>query len=201
MRTLPRARSKRALLRQIDRKASWATSSAAVAVADDPVGERERRAAVAVVEDLECERVLAVDVSHQLLVGEPLRAERCWDPSLPPSKSTYAVGAMPDQSDRGRREAGSEAGPARLFALGAGILLSLLGVLGFFYDAGFDTGKQLAADDVAGIIVVNGWRNVIYLLSGLLALGFAPRRPAPDGGGARRLLPRLRPLGGGRDRP
>jgi len=84
---------------------------------------------------------------------------------------------MPDQSDRGRREAGSEAGPARLFALGAGILLSLLGVLGFFYDAGFDTGKQLAADDVAGIIVVNGWRNVIYLLSGLLALGFAPRRP------------------------
>jgi len=84
---------------------------------------------------------------------------------------------IPDQSDRGRGAAEGEAGPARLFALGAGIVLSLLGVLGFFYDAGFDTGKQLAADDVAGTIVVNGWRNVIYLLSGLLALGFAPRRP------------------------
>jgi len=42
-------------------------------------------------------------------------------------------------------------------------------------DAGFDTGTKLAADDIAGIIVVNGWRNVIYLASGLLALAFAPR--------------------------
>ena len=33
----------------------------------------------------------------------------------------------------------------------------------------------VAADDIAGIIVVNGWRNVIYLASGLLALAFAPR--------------------------
>jgi len=84
---------------------------------------------------------------------------------------------MPDQSDQRREKAETEAGPARLFALAAGILLSLLGVLGFFYDAGFDTGKQLAADDIAGIIVVNGWRNVIYLISGLLALGFAAHRP------------------------
>ena len=50
-------------------------------------------------------------------------------------------------------------------------------MLGFFYDAGFATGTDLSADDVAGIIVVNGWRNVLYLLSGLLALGFAARSP------------------------
>jgi hypothetical protein len=84
---------------------------------------------------------------------------------------------MPDQSDQGRDQKANEAGPARLFALCAGGFLALLGVLGFFFDAGFETGKQLSADDVAGIIVVNGWRNVLYLVTGLLALGFAARRP------------------------
>ncbi|MCB0876672.1 MAG: DUF4383 domain-containing protein [Solirubrobacterales bacterium] len=83
---------------------------------------------------------------------------------------------MPDQSDQGRVQDGG-AGPARLYALAAGAVLSLLGVLGFFYDAGFDTGRQLAADDIAGVIVVNGWRNVVYLATGLLALGFGSRRP------------------------
>jgi len=81
---------------------------------------------------------------------------------------------MADRSDRTARNR-DEAGPARLYALCAGALLALLGVLGFFFDSGFDTGTKLAADDVAGIIVVNGWRNVIYLASGVLALAFAPR--------------------------
>jgi hypothetical protein len=89
---------------------------------------------------------------------------------------------MPDHSpESGQSRAPGEPGPARLFALVAGALLALLGVLGFFYDAGFDTGTDLAADDVAGIIVVNGWRNVVYLVSGLLALGFAARRPRRTG--------------------
>ena len=82
---------------------------------------------------------------------------------------------MPDRTDQRPPRATDEAGPARLYALAAGVFLSLLGVLGFFYDAGFDTGTKLAADDIAGIIVVNGWLNVIYLASGLLALAFAPR--------------------------
>ncbi len=86
---------------------------------------------------------------------------------------------MPDQSDQGRDQRAGGAGPARLFALVAGGFLALLGVLGFFFDAGFETGRQLSADDVAGIIVVNGWRNVVYLVTGLLALGFAARRPRP----------------------
>lgn len=68
-------------------------------------------------------------------------------------------------------------GPARLYALLAGALLSLLGVLGFFYDASFDTGADLASDDLAGILMVNGWRNVVYLVTGLAALAFAARRP------------------------
>ena len=73
-RTLPRAGSKRALLRQIERNASCVTSSASRAVADDPVGQRVGRAAVAVVEDLEGVRVLAVDEGHQVLVGEAVEA-------------------------------------------------------------------------------------------------------------------------------
>jgi uncharacterized protein DUF4383 len=84
---------------------------------------------------------------------------------------------MADRSDRRKDADRAEPGPARLYALGAGGFLALLGVLGFFFDAGFDTGRDLAADDVAGIIVVNGWRNVLYLASGLLALALAPRRP------------------------
>lgn len=82
---------------------------------------------------------------------------------------------MADRSDRRATEGDSEPGPARLYALCAGALLALLGVLGFFFDAGFETGHDLAADDIAGVIVVNGWRNVIYLASGLLALALAPR--------------------------
>ena len=92
--------------------------------------------------------------------------------------STYAVATVPDHSADIDRDGGPEGpGAARLYALVAGALLALLGVLGFFYDAGFATGTDLSADDVAGIIVVNGWRNVLYLLSGLLALGFAARSP------------------------
>ena len=68
-------------------------------------------------------------------------------------------------------------GPARLFALAAGGGLALLGVLGFFYDASFGTGNELTSDDLAGILFVNGWRNIVYLGSGLLALAFAPRLP------------------------
>jgi hypothetical protein len=82
---------------------------------------------------------------------------------------------MPDRTDQRPPRATDEAGPARLYALAAGVFLSLLGVLGFFYDAGFDTGTKLAADDIAGIFVVYRWRNVIYPASGLLALAFAPR--------------------------
>jgi Domain of unknown function (DUF4383) len=87
---------------------------------------------------------------------------------------------MPDHSGetdrKGRRDG---PGPARLYALLAGAFLAALGVLGFFFDAGFDTGKDLSADDIYGIIVVNGWRNVLYLVSGLVALGFASRHPRP----------------------
>lgn len=79
-----------------------------------------------------------------------------------------------------QREGPAEAaspGPARLFALLAGAFLALLGVLGFFYDAEFGTGGSLASDDLKGLLNINGWRNVIYLATGFLALAFAARSP------------------------
>ncbi len=84
--------------------------------------------------------------------------------------------AAAEKSKRTDRDAATP-GPARLYALLAGAFLALLGVLGFFYDAEFGTGANLASDDLAGLLNVNGWRNVIYLASGLVALAFAPRAP------------------------
>jgi len=79
--------------------------------------------------------------------------------------------------ESGRRPRPAEgAHPARLYLLVAGAGLSLLGVLGFFFDADFGTGDDLASDDLSGILIVNGWRNVIYLATGLLALAFASSR-------------------------
>lgn len=79
-----------------------------------------------------------------------------------------------------------EPGASRLYALLAGALLSLIGVLGFFYDSSFGTGSSLASDDLAGILLVNGWRNVVYLATGLVALAVAIRfaRPVALGLGA-----------------
>ncbi|GIK77553.1 MAG: DUF4383 domain-containing protein [Thermoleophilia bacterium] len=82
---------------------------------------------------------------------------------------------MADRSDRGAPKDAAAPGPARLYALCAGAFLALLGVVGFFFDAGFETGRDLAADDVAGTIAVNGWRNLVYLGTGLLSLALAPR--------------------------
>ena len=81
---------------------------------------------------------------------------------------------MAEQRADGRRQAATV---SRLYGLLAAILLCLLGVLGFFYDSSFGTGSALASDDLAGILLVNGWRNVVYLTSGLLALAFAARTP------------------------
>jgi len=71
----------------------------------------------------------------------------------------------------------TEPGPARLYGLVFGGFLCLLGVAGFFYDASFGTGDSLASDYLAGTLLVNGWRNVLYLLTGFAALALAARAP------------------------
>src|SRR3954454_16438470 len=60
--------------------------------------------------------------------------------------------------------------PAQLYALVFGVVLVVAGIVGFFYDASFDTGNAANAHDVFGILSVNGWHNVVHILTGLLGL-------------------------------
>ena len=68
--------------------------------------------------------------------------------------------------------------PARLYALLVGGALTIAGIIGFFYDSSFDTGDALTTDAVLGILDVNGWHNVVHIVTGLLglaAVGYAAR--------------------------
>jgi hypothetical protein len=72
----------------------------------------------------------------------------------------------------------ADASPARLYALLVGGALTIAGIIGFFYDSGFDTGSGLTSEAVFGVLDVNGWHNVVHLAPGLLGLaaaGYAPR--------------------------
>jgi hypothetical protein len=54
-----------------------------------------------------------------------------------------------------------------------GGVLVLAGVIGFFYDSGFDTGTAICTsgcDEVAGLLAVNGWHNLIHIATGALGL-------------------------------
>jgi hypothetical protein len=60
--------------------------------------------------------------------------------------------------------------PAQLYALAIGAALLVAGVLGFFYNASFGTGDGTERDAVLGILDVNGWHNVVHILTGVLGL-------------------------------
>jgi hypothetical protein len=66
--------------------------------------------------------------------------------------------------------------PAQLYALLVGGTLFVAGIIGFFYSSDF--GSPGDVDDVFGILAVNGWHNVVHLVTGALglaALGYAAR--------------------------
>ena len=67
--------------------------------------------------------------------------------------------------------------PARLYATLVGATLVVAGILGFFYSASF--GSPGTVDDVFGVFAVNGWHNVLHVLTGALGLlvaGYAARQ-------------------------
>jgi Domain of unknown function (DUF4383) len=74
----------------------------------------------------------------------------------------------------------AEASPARLYCLLVGAVLVVAGIVGFFYEASFKTGDSIRADDVFGILAVNGWHNLVHLGIGaiLLAAAGSAARPA-----------------------
>ena len=66
--------------------------------------------------------------------------------------------------------------PAQLYALLVGGTLLVAGIIGFFYSSDF--GSPGEVDSVFGILDVNGWHNVVHIVTGglgLLALGYAAR--------------------------
>ena len=73
--------------------------------------------------------------------------------------------------------------PAQWFAYLVGAVLVLVGIVGFFADSGFDTGTSgLTGDELLGIFEVNGWHNVVHILTGLLLLGVAGKRKTAKAG-------------------
>ena len=71
------------------------------------------------------------------------------------------------------------ASPARLYATLVGGTLVIAGIIGFFYSSSF--GGPGKVDDVFGILSVNGWHNVVHIVTGglgLIAAGYAARQYA-----------------------
>src|SRR3954454_20836158 len=66
--------------------------------------------------------------------------------------------------------------PARLYAAAVGAALIVAGIVGFFYSASF--GSPGEVDEMLGAFAVNGWVNVLHILTGALGLlvaGYASR--------------------------
>ena len=67
-----------------------------------------------------------------------------------------------------------ERSPAQVYALVIGLTLVAAGIAGFFYNASFDTGDGLPRDAVLGILDVNGWHNVVHIVTGVARPGAWP---------------------------
>jgi hypothetical protein len=65
---------------------------------------------------------------------------------------------------------------AQWFCVVAGAVLTVAGILGFAADGSFDTGSAIQGDRFLGL-EVNGWHNVVHLVSGLVLLAAANTRP------------------------
>jgi vacuolar-type H+-ATPase subunit I/STV1 len=75
------------------------------------------------------------------------------------------------ESDHPSNPASMEArSPAQAFSLVIGVALVVAGILGFFYNASFATGDGTDRDAVLGILDVNGWHNVVHVLTGAIGL-------------------------------
>ena len=71
----------------------------------------------------------------------------------------------------------AERSPAQVYALVIGLTLVVAGIIGFFYNADF-TSDESQRDAVLGILDVNGWHNVVHIVTGALglaSLGYAAR--------------------------
>ena len=63
----------------------------------------------------------------------------------------------------------SDRSPAMLYAGVVGATLVVAGIIGFFYNAEF-TSNESVRDAVFGVLDVNGWHNLVHVLTGVLGL-------------------------------
>jgi hypothetical protein len=70
--------------------------------------------------------------------------------------------------------------PAQLYALGLGVLLVAVGIAGFFWEASFAVGTSAGVEQsfVLGLLAVNGWHNLLHLVTGAIGLAVAGNRAA-----------------------
>jgi hypothetical protein len=64
---------------------------------------------------------------------------------------------------------GDRSNPSMLYAGVVGATLVVAGIIGFFYNATF-TSDESVRDAVFGLLDVNGWHNVVHILTGVLGL-------------------------------
>ena len=64
---------------------------------------------------------------------------------------------------------GTTRSPAQLYALIFGAVLTVAGIIGFFYNSEFTSDKTVR-DAVFGILDVNGWHNLVHILTGIIGL-------------------------------
>ena len=62
--------------------------------------------------------------------------------------------------------------PAQVFALLFGAVLTVAGILGFFVNASFEIADRVDRDTLI-LFDINGWHNVVHLVSGVIGLGLA----------------------------
>jgi hypothetical protein len=79
----------------------------------------------------------------------------------------YAEETVADHMDA--HVTGTRRSPAQLYALIFGAVLVIAGITGFFYNSEFTSDKSVR-DAVFGILDVNGWHNVVHILTGVLGL-------------------------------
>ncbi len=117
---------------------------------------------MAIDDHLEGARIAALDELHHLLVSEIPDV----DPHVVLLRSASATGSTASML----ADAMDGFAPAQIYALTIGLALVALGVAGFFYEASFETGGDLSRDAVLGMLDVNGWHNLVHVVSGVLGL-------------------------------
>ncbi len=63
--------------------------------------------------------------------------------------------------------------PAQAYALIFGIVLVIVGILGFFVEPSFSVGDDVVKKEELIVFEINGWHNVVHLVTGAIGIAVA----------------------------